>query len=770
MKKLNQSFRINSCKNSTSSRFILTDRNLKTHCRSISNEMTENSAFFVNRVKNSAVYYQQELAKVNQELDSFEIAKLQGAGMKESFCGYLRYLEGLSLALKGRDSLTSNCLIRAIVGLRKSLKTLQAVKEETVKEPRVAARPTRENLTQTYEAETKEDPDPYTNEILYIKNIVAKAGKLRSGKIMQKLVDLHEDLSKLYTDLPTPTETPEPAEINIGSMGQKLGITLKLIKAEINENLNKIKINTKKESKSTQVESNKPSNFIDPVKEKENEILNLKRTLEHYQQKNKETSESLAKFKAYSSEIETKHNEVKIELIQTRNKLQLAEDTVKSCKLKINQVVEKHLSKSRKLQETRQELSNVKQESILAHQSLKQIKSELVSMTVISKLTEEKLVQIDSAWSHSMGSKFVFEKVSSIEVAKKYNIYNSEDSFDENVKSPRLAKRGHFVSSPRLPGRSPVDRSIKEDPRMSQTGVIKPLVLRDLKFVAHIEQSPQTIPQIPLIIEAPLFKHEPGHNDYLHSKDPKDQLDFRDYRDSKDGLDLNDHFRHKTLPIIIESQPGNHDKISKFTEALNFFESSHDSSKEQISFKPQRQTPRFHSRKPSNIRTNLIRETNELSSSSGPGSPTNTRPRAIVTSLVYENEIIHNKAKVETDKLKNVEENSKAIQYILPEVPETKIKPRFTRADTLRVKQRPDPDAFDEETLENLRNMCEKYGLEGFESFPSNLKLELFKSLEGHDMKRCEGECIHLKRLANIKYRTRGVPYPIKTSTLTTKF
>ena len=48
-----------------------------------------------------------------------------------------------------------------------------------------------------------------------------------------------------------------------------------------------------------------------------------------------------------------------------------------------------------------------------------------------------------------------------------------------------------------------------------------------------------------------------------------------------------------------------------------------------------------------------------------------------------------------------------------------------------------------------------------------NLKLELFKSMEGHDLKRCEGECIHLKRLANIKYRTRGVPYPIKTSTLT---
>jgi hypothetical protein len=176
---------------------------------------------------------------------------------------------------------------------------------------------------------------------------------------------------------------------------------------------------------------------------------------------------------------------------------------------------------------------------------------------------------------------------------------------------------------------------------------------------------------------------------------------------------------------------------------------------------------RFRSRKPSNIRTNLIRETQELSSS-GPGSPT-TRPRVIVTSLVQENEIIHQKARLETEKLKNVENNSKGIQVFIQDGKESKIKKIF-KAETLKVKQKPDLDAFDEETLENLRKMCENYGIEGFESLPVNLKMEIFRSLEGHDVKRCEGECVHLKRLANLKHRARGIPYPIKTSTLTTIF
>lgn len=54
-------------------------------------------------------------------------------------------------------------------------------------------------------------------------------------------------------------------------------------------------------------------------------------------------------------------------------------------------------------------------------------------------------------------------------------------------------------------------------------------------------------------------------------------------------------------------------------------------------------------------------------------------------------------------------------------------------------------------------------GEQEINSLSTQLKFELVKSLEGHDEKQCEIECIHLKRALEIKRKSRGVPYPLKT-------
>ncbi|CAG9319823.1 unnamed protein product [Blepharisma stoltei] len=42
------------------------------------------------------------------------------------------------------------------------------------------------------------------------------------------------------------------------------------------------------------------------------------------------------------------------------------------------------------------------------------------------------------------------------------------------------------------------------------------------------------------------------------------------------------------------------------------------------------------------------------------------------------------------------------------------------------------------------------------------VKSELIKCFEGHDERKCETECIHLKRAMMIRQKCRGVPYPLK--------
>ena len=760
MKLLTPQYRAKSIKNSiASSRFILTDLNIKSNHRSISIEGSENTSFLLKRPKFSNIQFQQELTKANQVLDSFEINKDKSISPLIAHQNYLKYLETVAITIKARDSVTANCIIRGIVGLRRTVKNWPDQKIELTESLKtIPTKSVRENITQTYELTPKEDPDTINEDIMFIQNIVNKVGNLKSEKIIKRLFDLHQDLSKLYTEIPTPTDTPEPVDVRMSSMGEKLNITIKLIKNEIQANLNKHKFERKKVNQGVQTGS-MGFEGMDPMKEKEAELVNLKRKLEHLEGQSLMVHESLAKHKAYSCDIENRYNEGKIELIQTKNKLNSAKDASSGLKIRVSQLADKLIRKSKKLQETRKSLNEQKSEIFSLNHSVKHLKTETYNMTVLNKITEEKLLQIDSAWAQRTGSRFVFENVSSIEVVRKYSLYNLEEGLDEEGKSPRSGRRnqGLLLSSPRMFGKSAAERMAKDEKAL----VVKPLVSKDLKITDDPEQPTLTIPQIPLMFENSSSKGLSFHTE-LNRPYPNPIPD--------------------NLPIIIESRTQVKKKPSNSIENFHLCDSktkkpSKNSFSKGFDLEPHQDitnsSPRLENRAITKISTNLIRETNEFSSPSSTNSPTN-KTRPIFTSLVYENEAIHQSVRIVQERMKNVEDNSKGVQCDLKnknDKKEEKPVKRIGRAGTVKVKVKPiDLDAFDEETLENFRRMCEQYEINDFENMPQNLKMELLKSLEGHDWRRCENECVHLKRVANFKYKTRGIPYPIKTSTLNTKF
>ena len=44
-----------------------------------------------------------------------------------------------------------------------------------------------------------------------------------------------------------------------------------------------------------------------------------------------------------------------------------------------------------------------------------------------------------------------------------------------------------------------------------------------------------------------------------------------------------------------------------------------------------------------------------------------------------------------------------------------------------------------------------------------NLRRELAVALKGHKISKCSDDCEHLRRAFLVKYKSKGVPYPIKT-------
>ena len=49
-----------------------------------------------------------------------------------------------------------------------------------------------------------------------------------------------------------------------------------------------------------------------------------------------------------------------------------------------------------------------------------------------------------------------------------------------------------------------------------------------------------------------------------------------------------------------------------------------------------------------------------------------------------------------------------------------------------------------------------------FDNLPIKSKLEIAKSLKGHNNNKCSEMCEHLKRAMRIKFKYRGKRYPIK--------
>jgi len=62
---------------------------------------------------------------------------------------------------------------------------------------------------------------------------------------------------------------------------------------------------------------------------------------------------------------------------------------------------------------------------------------------------------------------------------------------------------------------------------------------------------------------------------------------------------------------------------------------------------------------------------------------------------------------------------------------------------------------------ERIRDILRKRDID-LEGLPPQIRIEILRSMEGHDEKRCGPECEHLKRAMMIKYKNRGKLYPIK--------
>lgn len=687
------------------------------------------------RLQSQKTFYQQELIRITKNLDLWEIEEKNSPNPSKNREKYRKFMENLAICVKQHDPILSNCLLRGISGITKPQKSATFLSAFQIPEPAKSKpdlkKTTRDNISQTYEPiEIEEIYPDITSEIQYIKGLIDKIDKLKAPKIIQRLYDLYENLNKLQTDVPSPTASPDPQEFTIGTMGHKLDLTVNIIRNEIRKNLSRHNIVRLKVDKSIQASNITSNYFGDPILEKEQEILNLQRTIQSIENELENTKNIANKFRAFSNDAERKNNELKIELIQIKNKIQLSDDTVKHLKQKVTTLTEKIVNKKKKLQVVRREAGDMKLTIGSMTGSLKKNSMESQNALILCKIAEEKLEQIQNAWAKVTGEDFSFDKVSSIDVSRKFSIYKTEDNRlieSAEVYSPISSayRRSSSISfSPQSPRRESFQRIKTEMPNESQIkpeenfNIIKPLVHKGFSFTEETEKSPLKVSDDSLsVISENSSVFDPDLSNLTYNE--------TDNKWGNDKLVSGEHKKDLEKPLFLQV---NQNK------------------------KPNQR-----------LSINIVRENKELNSPL-PISPS-PRSKSIISALIFEQENIFSKQKPVIEVFQKV---SKEIQCVL--IGEPLKRKGICRAGTMKVHSKvADPDAFDEETMESLRKMYELTGIKAeweLENLPGHLKIELLKALEGHDLKRCEGECIHLRRTMQIRNKFKGVPYPIKKSSI----
>lgn len=737
---------------------------------------SHSKTFIDTKHKSFGIFFSQEISRLNKELDDWEIDNKNSMNFLTIYEMHLKYLQNLAFTAKTKDSMLYGALIRGIAGLSKAHKIAVEIKKNENKEPvkeKDIPKIFRENFSQTYTFKMNDDLPPDINrDILYVKNLAERMGKLKSGKIIQRLYELHEDLCGLQTDIPTPTRTPEPQEVTIGNAGHKLSMAVKIMRHQIKKSLSKHNIERIRLEKAVQTEALRGGYFSDPFKEKELEIDNLKRTIQHFETELADNKNTVCKVRQYCTDTERKHNDAQIEIIQMTNRLSYSEDTTKTLKQRVQTLTDKLSNKKRKLTDLRKQLNESKANLLSTVSSLKGTKNEYLNLSILCKIAEEKLIQIENTWCQATGKIFEYENISTVDICKKYNIYLSDEDLDINerllkVPSQRLYSRRNtnILNSPKFSPKTPGRIQTKnEEESKSPYILVRPLVLKNHTIGNRLADLPENIQGAPI---PEISSHDSIFIQKISAPISESGLPVIQERVSLEKEPSKVGSTSSKLSTIHSIEPlqfndpenrwGN-DKLVSSEKNLDIENPLRltGSRRNLEKYRPKRR-----------ISTNLIKENLELSSPNSASSPS-IRSRPVLTALIKEQDAIRSQTNFFTDKIKHAEENSKGIQCNLSKLQssESDSSVEFVNVEVLN-----------KETLETLENLCEEAGIlksmqkdNELDSMPQNYKLELLKALKGHEKNKCKEVCRHLKRANRIRSKARGIPYPIKTSTINSHF
>lgn len=388
-----------------------------------------------------------EISLIQKRLDSKEIElknqkTLELSTIEQEFKTYTQYLEEISHCIRQKDAILGKSIQRGVVSCEKlfqrSLYKFQSEARSMVSE----AKPGKVDFSsQTITEVSREVPikSCTTPELESFKQLGSALKRIKVSRVTGKLFDVYDSLSKMYTEIPEPTSSPEPQDLDLSNPNSIINLHLNVIKKNINNFRESGKSHEKtKKFSDKYCQDDFPPNGTPQVKalelilnNKEFEMKKIKGRLEKETELRKHFEENIAKLKNYYLEFEKKHNEVEILLVQAKNKNNNSENIILALEKKIKWDGEKLDGKTKKLRAAKEKIKEMKNIIMKKQKDLSKSQDDLYNIKISWKIAEEKLMDLQRAWEKRVGSQYQHKEITKESIIAKFMIGKIEFN-DEN--------------------------------------------------------------------------------------------------------------------------------------------------------------------------------------------------------------------------------------------------------------------------------------------------------------------------------------------------
>lgn len=702
------------------------------------------------------------LSIIDEALDAKEIFFRNSTTQDytQEFTIYKEHLDQLAVYVKNSNPILAFSINRGVSGCNRVLNHLEKLIGSLQSKPLIVQQSKkllRDCQVQTVKVDEESEWKMINKkDIKIFKRINQRLEELNLSKITQKLREMQKSLKKAYSEVPGLSKFPELGSFNIKDTVSQLEKHVKNIQQEVSSEFTRRKLAALPKSVNTQTEVP----LIDPEKffvlekmliEKEEEIFDSKKKIQILGMEKKNLLEKFETSQSCLYQVEQR-------LYKAREK-EAKFDRLEEEKVEEKKRFEQKLMKNRaKLLESRNQNMNHLRCLEKQREMMREIVEEYKEARVQGKVAEIRLEEIKRAWEVQFGEGFKFTAVNIKEIRDGLNLKILEkfDEIFEKSKNGELIEGGlqkslagikGFTNSPgksegnnhengdfqELGTKSSGPNKKKSFNRLATQSFIRPPKNSALIRQGSIDpktgrpftsSSPNKVPSSPN-----KNSKSPQKLDQNLSEASQDSLNCENFPDHHSSSTKNSTLQNQNFLSRLENKLKHTTQPSKRSYAESDLKFSGVSSTQ---FTDESSAESYYKRNSQDSHEILEGIQN---------------PSEIYEALIEKLKNGEKLTKLQEKFLQLYQGNS--LKNLIKEDPEEYLKHTFTLFDP--------NDELHAKLLQEFPTIA---------GIPKKVQFEIFSLMMEHEKMRCHGGCKHLQRVHQLKYRIKGIPYPIRKKTV----